>query len=193
MTINEMISAIEACLFASGEPVSLGKIAQAVEADEKTVAGAIKMLSDRFVDSGSAIELIQLDDMYQLCTKKQYAPYVKNLLEIKRNTPLSQSALETLAIVAYNQPVTKAYIEQVRGVDCSWAVGTLCDKQLIEPKGRLDAPGKPILYGTTTEFLRVFGMTSLEDLPHSDSPLSVKKEDGEQTTILQENEQNASE
>lgn len=164
MTINEIISAVEACLFASGEPVSLSKIAQALDADAKTVSGALTMLADRLVDSGSAIELIQLDDMYQLCTKKQYAPYVKNLLEIKRNTPLSQSALETLAIVAYNQPVTKSFVDQVRGVDSYYSVSSLCEKGLIEEADRLNIPGRPITYVTTPHFLRCFSMTSLKDL-----------------------------
>lgn len=164
MTINEMVSAVEACLFASGEPVPLAKIAQAVEADTKTVAGALKMLADRLVDSQSAIELIQLDDSYQLCTKKQFAPYVKNLLEIKRNTPLSQSALETLAIVAYNQPVTKSFVDQVRGVDSYYSVSSLCEKGLIEEADRLNIPGRPITYVTTPHFLRCFSMSSLDEL-----------------------------
>ena len=164
MTINEMVSAVEACLFASGEPVPLAKIAQAVEADTKTVAGALKMLADRLTDSQSAIELIQLDDSYQLCTKKQFAPYVKNLLEIKRNTPLSQSALETLAIVAYNQPVTKSFVDQVRGVDSYYSVSSLCEKGLIEEADRLSIPGRPITYVTTSHFLRCFSMSSLDEL-----------------------------
>ena len=177
MTINEMISAVEACLFASGEPVPLAKIAQAVEADTKTVAGALKMLADRLVDSQSAIELIQLDDSYQLCTKKQFAPYVKNLLEIKRNTPLSQSALETLAIVAYNQPVTKSFVDQVRGVDSYYSVSSLCEKGLIEEADRLNIPGRPITYVTTPHFLRCFSMSSLDELVPASEIVSCFEEE----------------
>lgn len=164
MTINEMISAVEACLFASGDPVPLNKLAQALESDTKTVTGVLNMLADRLSDNGSAIELVRLDDSYQLCTKKQYSQYVKNLLEIKRNTPLSQSALETLAIVAYNQPVTKSLVDQIRGVDSYYTVSTLCEKGLIEEADRLNIPGRPITYVTTSHFLRCFSMNSLEDL-----------------------------
>lgn len=172
MTINEMISAVEACLFASGEPVSLNKLAQAVESDTKTVVGALKMLADRLADMESAIELIQLDDSYQLCTKKQYAPYVKNLLEIKRNTPLSQSALETLAIVAYNQPVTKSLVDQIRGVDSYYSISSLCEKGLIEESDRLNIPGRPMTYVTTPHFLRCFSMNSLDELTPANEIMS---------------------
>ena len=132
------------------------------------------------------ILLLVMEDSCQLCSKEQYKDYIRTAMGIRSSGKLSNSCLEVLAIVAYSQPVTKAYIEQVRGVDCSWAIGTLCDKQLIEAKGRLDAPGKPILYGTTTEFLRVFGMGSLEELPNCDSPLAVRQDPNEQTTIISE-------
>lgn len=159
-----MVSAVEACLFASGEPVTLIKLAQAVDSDAKTVSGAVKLLSDRLADSGSALEIITLEDSFQICTKKEYAPYVKSLLEIKRNTPLSQSALETLAIVAYNQPVTKSFVDQIRGVDSYYTVSSLCEKGLIEESDRLNIPGRPITYVTTPHFLRCFSMSSIDEL-----------------------------
>ncbi|MBR5011510.1 MAG: SMC-Scp complex subunit ScpB, partial [Clostridia bacterium] len=102
---------------------------------------------------------------YQLSTKKEYAPYIKKVFDIKRKTPLSQAALEVLAVVAYNQPVTKAFIEQVRGVDCSAVITTLTEKELIEERGRLELPGRPLLYGTTKNFLRCFGVSDLSELP----------------------------
>jgi len=109
--------------------------------------------------------LLRLGNRYQLCTRTEFAQSVRQALEIKRNAPLSQAAFEVLAVVAYNQPVTKSFVEQVRGVDCSGVVNTLCQKGLLEEKGRLELPGRPLLYGTTTEFLRCFSFSSLEDLP----------------------------
>ena len=109
--------------------------------------------------------MLRLGNRYQLCTRTEFAQSVRQALEIKRNAPLSQAAFEVLAVVAYNQPVTKSFVEQVRGVDCSGVVNTLCQKGLLEEKGRLELPGRPLLYGTTVEFLRCFSFSSLEDLP----------------------------
>ena len=116
------------------------------------------------------------------CTNKAYAGYVRRAMDIRRNTPLSQAAMEVLAIVAYNQPVTKAFIEQVRGVDCGAVVQGLAAKGLIEEKGRLELPGRPLLYGTTADFLRCFGVSTLDELP----PLPQKEEDGMVETTLEE-------
>lgn len=162
---NHHLQALEAVLFAGGEPIPLDKITEAMELDEQTVLALIVELSARLEQDDSGIQLVRLEDCYQLCTKAEYAPYVKRAFEIRRNTPLSQAALEVLAVVAYNQPVTKAFIEQVRGVDCSGVLSSLNEKGLIEEKGRLDLPGRPLLYGTTPVFLRCFGLSSLEDLP----------------------------
>ena len=109
--------------------------------------------------------MLAMDDCAQLCTKQEYAPCIKEALDIKRGGNLSNSSIETLAIIAYNQPVTRTYVDTVRGVDSTYAVNSLLDRGLIEPKGRVDAPGRPVLYGTTPDFLRVFGLSSTSDLP----------------------------
>ena len=148
-------------------------------------------LSDFLEDSDSGICLVKMDNMYQLCTRQDYADQVRAALEIKKNTPLSAAAFEVLAVIAYNQPVTKSFIEQVRGVDCSGVIGTLIAKGLIEERGRLELPGRPLIYGTTPEFLKCFCVTSLDDLPdlpeHEDLPkseelngqLEINLDDGE--------------
>lgn len=118
------------------------------------------------------ITALQLEDGYQLCSSKDYAAYVRKAMDIRRNTPLSQAAMEVLAIIAYNQPVTRPFVEQVRGVDCSGVMQSLQQKGLIEEKGRMDLPGRPLLYGTTQNFLRCFGVSSIDQLP----PLPQKQE-----------------
>lgn len=165
MTVNEMIPAFEAVLFASGEPVEIDRFCQIFEIDDETVVNVMEMLRDRYEKMNSAVKVIRLDFSYQLCTKKEYGDYIRTALDLRRRTPLSQAALEVLAVVAYNQPVTKAYVEQVRGVDCSGVVSTLVEKGLLEEKGRLELPGRPLLYGTTETFLRCFGLPSLDNLP----------------------------
>ncbi len=165
MTNDEIRAAIEAILFASGEPLEVTRIAEAMELDVETVRGYIFEIGASLDSRGSGICLLRLGDKFQLCSRTEYAPLIRNVLDIKRNIPLSNAALEVLAVVAYNQPVTKAYIEQVRGVDCSGVVNTLCQKGLLEERGRLELPGRPLLYGTTPNFLRCFCLTSLADLP----------------------------
>ena len=165
MNIKEMVAACEAVLFASGEPVSLMRICEIFEVDEEAAEGVMNMLSDRLVNSDSGIKLVKLDKVYQLCTREEYVEYIRKTLDLRRKTPLSQAAFEVLAVIAYNQPVTKAYVEQVRGVDCSGVVSTLVEKGLLEEKGRLELPGRPLLYGTTDNFLRCFSLKSLGDLP----------------------------
>ena len=123
------------------------------------------VLSSRYNREDSGICLLKLDDKYQLCSKMDFADSIRKVIEVKKNTPLSQAAFEVLAIIAYNQPVTKAFIEQIRGVDCSAVISNLCQKSLIEEKGRLDLPGRPLIYGTTPEFLRCFCISSLDELP----------------------------
>lgn len=165
MTNEEIRAACEAILFASGEPVELSRIAQSLEIDAEIVSGALWELSMQLDERKSGICLLRLGSKYQLCSRTEYAQYVRNALDLKKNAPLSPAAFEVLAVVAYNQPVTKAYIEQIRGVDCSGVVATLCQKGLLEEKGRLDLPGRPLLYGTTPDFLRCFCLSSLSDLP----------------------------
>lgn len=162
---SELQAAAEAVLFSVGEPLELSKLSEALEIDEQTTEQILMNLSASLEERNSGICLLKLDDKYQLSSKSQYAPQIRNVMELKRNAPLSPAAFEVLAVIAYNQPITKAYIEQVRGVDCSGVIATLCQKQLIEEKGRLELPGRPLLYGTTTEFLRCFSISSLDELP----------------------------
>ena len=173
MEIKQYQAAMEAVLFASGEPVASGRLAEVLELDEETAVRLAEDLMQDINTRGGGLRMLRLDDRYQLCTNADYAGYVRKALEIRRNTPLSQAAMEVLAIVAYNQPVTRAFIEQVRGVDCGAVVQGLVQKSLIEEKGRLELPGRPLLYGTTADFLRSFGLNSLEGLP----PLPQKEEE----------------
>lgn len=160
-----LVNALEAVLFAGGEPVSFERLSQIFDITRHEVGVVVDELESRLSAKDSSFQLCRVGDSVQLCTKKEYAEPVQKLLEIKRTAPISKAALEALAIVAYKQPVTKTYIEQVRGVDCSGIISTLIQRELIEECGRLDAPGRPILYQTTSGFLRCFGLESLEDLP----------------------------
>ena len=164
-----LVNALEAVLFAGGEPVSFERLAQIFDITKVEVGIVVDELYKRLEKKDSSFELCRLGDSVQLCTKKAFAEPVQKLLEIKRTAPISKAALEALSIVAYKQPVTKTYIEQVRGVDCSGIIATLIQRELIEECGRLDAPGRPILYQTTAHFLRCFGLQSLDDLPGENS------------------------
>lgn len=165
MDEKELIPALQAVIFAGGESIGIERLCQIFNLDKVTVENALKTLSEKLDKPDSGIRLLKLENLYQLCTKPQYIEYIRAAYDLKRRNPLSQASLEVLAVVAYNQPVTKAYVEQVRGVDCSGVVSTLVEKGLLEEKGRLDLPGKPLLYGTTDNFLRCFSLSSLEDLP----------------------------
>lgn len=165
MAVTEHRGAIEAILFSSGEPVSASRIAEVVGIDTKSVNKILLTLSVEYANRESGIAIVRLGDSWQMTSSKDYAAQVRAALDLRRNQPLSQAALEVLAIIAYNQPVTKAFMEQIRGVDCSGVVATLCEKELIEESGRLDLPGRPIAYKTTLNFMRAFGLSSLEELP----------------------------
>lgn len=158
-------AAIEAILFANGSSVETKRIAQALEITESQAEEHISALIDDYNSANRGITIIKLDDAYQMVSCKEYAPQIRTVMDLRRNTPLSQAALEVLAVVVYNQPVTKAFVEQVRGVDCSGVIGSLTAKGLVEEKGRLELPGRPLLYGTTENFLRCFNINSLEELP----------------------------
>ena len=172
--IKQYQAAMEAVLFASGEPVSLARLAEVLELDEETALRLVEDLKNDYNTRPGGLGIVRLDDRYQMVTRRDYAEYIRKTMDIRRNTPLSQAAMEVLAIVAYNQPVTRAFIEQVRGVDCGAVVQGLAAKGLIEEKGRLELPGRPLLYGTTADFLRCFGVSSLNELP----PLPQKEEEG---------------
>lgn len=165
MKASKLQAAVEAILFASGEPVELDKIAQVLEIEPDVCEQVILNLSAKLDEINSGICVLKLDNMYQLSSRTEFAEVIRDVLELRKNTPLSPAAFEVLAVIAYNQPVTKSFIEQVRGVDCSGVIATLCQKKLIEEKGRLDLPGRPLIYGTTPDFLRCFSISSLDELP----------------------------
>lgn len=165
MINKKQIATVEAVLFAAAEPIEYSKLALVLGMDDEQILLIMDELKKKYDSEDSGICLLQLDQRYQLCSKKEYVEAVRNVLDLKRNTPLSQAAFEVLAIIAYNQPITKPYIEQIRGVDCSGVVNTLCQRGLVEEKGRLEVPGRPVLYGTTPDFLRCFSLNSLDDLP----------------------------
>ena len=165
MNNSELMPMLEAVLFAMGEPIEIERLCVALELDEIVVSEVLSQLQEKYESDERGICLLKLDNKYQICTKQKYADNIRSVIEVKKNAPLSQAAFEVLAIIAYNQPVTKAFVEQIRGVDCSGVISSLCQKSLIEEKGRLDLPGRPLIYGTTAEFLRCFCISSLDELP----------------------------
>ena len=165
MNNQQIVSALEAVLFASGDPISIDRLSQVFEKTPEEVEKLIKELEIKLEKNKSGFTVVRLENTYQLVTREEYAPYIKKAFDIKRRTPLSPASLEVLAVIAYNQPVTRAFIEQVRGVDCSGVVSTLVEKGLIEERGRLELPGRPLLYGTTKTFLCSFSLNDLSDLP----------------------------
>ncbi len=169
LTPREAKRTIEAILFAAGHPISYAKLAEVLAmtpgAVHKLVHEFALEYNDPTAELPRGVMLLEFDDCCQLCTMEQYGKAIREALGIRRGGNLSTSSIEVLAIVAYNEPVTRAYIDTVRGVDSSYGVNTLCEKHLIEPCGRLDVPGRPLLYRTTPDFLRVFGIASLEELP----------------------------
>jgi segregation and condensation protein B len=165
LEIRDIEAAIEGILFASGEPVPTERIAAVLGTDAGLVSDVADAMRDRYAFDRRGIRLVRIENSLQLCSSPEYADTIRLALETGRQPQLTQPALETLAVVAYFQPVTKAYIEQVRGVDSSYTVGLLQSRGLVEPRGRLHVPGRPVLYGTTADFLRTFGITTLEELP----------------------------
>lgn len=158
-------SIIESILFAAGDSVPKNQLAEILEISEKEVEKEVETLRKFYKENERGFKIIELEDEYQLCTIEEYFKYIQQIKEPKRRQGLSQAAFETLSVVAYNQPVTRGSIEFIRGVNSDGSVNKLVERGLIEERGRLDAPGRPILYGTTQEFLRSFGLRSLEDLP----------------------------
>lgn len=179
MEERELKSTVEAILFASGTPVGVERISQALFVPAEKVCAVCDGLKAEYERDERGFRVIRLRDSYQMCTVEKYAESIRAVMDLKRNAPLSQAAMEVLAVIAYNQPVTKAFVEQVRGVDCSGVVSGLVSRQLIEEKGRLELPGHPLLYGTTDNFLRCFNISSPDELP----PLPASSEDEEEQTI----------
>ena len=170
ITIEKVSAAIEAILYAAGHPVEYAKLSEVLGLSVKDVKNMVEAMSRDYNSEKSprGILLLTYPDTCQLATKEEFLPYIREALGIKRGGNLSNSTMEALAVVAYNQPVTRAYVDAVRGVDSSYAMTSLIDKGLIESLSRLDAPGRPMLYTTTDKFLRVFGLSSLDDLPETE-------------------------
>ena len=167
LDIRDVERCIEAILFAAGYPVTYEKLSLVIGLSQRDIRRMVEHMTHSYADRG--IQLLMYPDACQLTTKEVFAPYIREALGIRRGGNLSASSMEVLAVVAYNQPVTRAFIDTVRGVDSSYAVSSLLDKGLIEACGRLDAPGRPMLYATTDKFLRVFGLSSLADLPETEA------------------------
>ena len=171
MELKQYQGALEAILFAHGEPIGTDRLAQALELEPEVVERLLLNLEKQLEKADRGLVLLRLEDRWQLATKTQWADCVRRVLDSRRAVPLGPAAMETLTVIAYNQPVSRAFIEQVRGVDSSSSVSGLLEKGLIEEAGRLDLPGRPVSFRTTDTFLRVFGLSSLADLPpeHSDA------------------------
>ncbi len=163
--MDKLTAAVEAVLFAAGESVPLARLSLILGAEEEEIARTVAWLSDLYESEGRGIRVLRLDDKVQMCSAPEHAGVISACLEQRKPPMLSQSALETLAVVAYFQPVTRAYIEQVRGVDSSYSVSVLTERGLIEECGRLEAPGRPAVFRTTDAFLRTMGVTRLSELP----------------------------
>ena len=197
MELKELEGAIEGILFAAGDPVPVDRICFVLEQDKETVDSVCQRLADQYSYERRGIRLVKLDNSWQMCSAPEYADCIRKTLESRKPAKLSQPALEVLSIIAYFQPVTRAYIEQVRGVDSSYTVGLLLERDLICEAGRLSVPGRPMQFRTTKTFLRAFGLTSLDDLPE----LPSGTQEGVQMTLelesaiekLQEAEQAAEE
>ena len=188
MEQSELQRIIEAILFAAGERVEISRLAAALETDEKDIEAAVSALMDELSFNRRGIRILRLDNGYQMVSSGEMADYITKTLETRKPPRLSSSQLETLTIIAYYQPATKAMVEQIRGVDSSYSVAALMNKKLIEEAGRLNVPGRPILYRTTPDFLRTFGISSLDDLP------AIEKVDFSEPIVQEEQgavEQNA--
>lgn len=163
--MREIEAAVEGILFASGEPVHVDRICLALELDRSTAERVLQKLMDYYSYERRGIRLLRIEDSWQLCSAPDYADAIRRAFEIRKPAKLSQPALEVLTIIAYNQPTTRAHVDQIRGVDSAYTIGLLLERKLIEECGRLQVPGRPRLYRTTRQFLRAFHLTSLEDLP----------------------------
>lgn len=188
MEFQKYEAAIEAILFTIGDSVEIEKIANAISQDTDTTRKIIHNMMDKYKASDRGVQIIELEQSYQMCTKKEYYDYLVRVVKQPKKHVLTDVLLETLSIIAYKQPITKSEIEKVRGVKSDYAVNQLVEYELIQEAGRLDAPGRPILFATTEEFLRSFGVQSLEELPIPDSvQLEEFKEEAEEEIQLKLN------
>ena len=186
LTIGKNIEcALEAVLFSLGEAVETEKLAEALEIREEEVKEAFKKLKKKYESENRGIKLIEIENSIQMCSNPDYYECIQRVTQIKKQAGLSSAALETLSIIAYNQPVTKGTMDFIRGVDCTYSVARLLERGFIDELGRAETPGRPILYGTTMEFLRCFGLKSLEDLPPLPEKEIVEEADNKPTDIIE--------
>ena len=165
MELNELQSALESVLFAAGEPVPVERLCLGLEVDRPTLDAVAQELIDKYKYERRGMRIVRMDTSYQMCSAPEFAPHIRKTLESRKPPKLSQPALEVLAVIAYYQPVTRAYVDQVRGVDSSYTVSLLLERDLIEEAGKLAVPGRPTLFRTTKNFLRTFELNSLAELP----------------------------
>ncbi len=181
MKLKEAEAIIEGILFAAGDPVEIDRIADILDIDLKSTRAVMTALIDKYDEEMRGLRIIRLEDSYQMCTRGEYNEYISKLAEPRRAQTLSNAAMEVLSIVAYKQPITRSVIEQIRGVSCDHLVNRLLERNLIQEVGRLDTPGRPMLFGTSEEFLRCFGIASVTDLPNyekiSSEEISLDGED----------------
>ncbi len=189
MEPKELEQIIAAILFAAGEPMETARLAAAIQVDADEIDAAAQTLMDRLSFERSGIRVVRLENAYQMCSSGEFSAYVTKALETRKPPKLSASQLETLTVIAYYQPATRAYIEQIRGVDSSYSVGALLNKHLIEECGKLNVPGRPTLFRTTPDFLRTFGLQSIDDLPEIEKMQFGKLDLPEQSQEVTENEQ----
>ncbi len=187
MELEDIRRGIEAILFAAGEPVTVERMALTIGISPETIHQEAQRLGDEYSFQRRGIRILRLEEAYQMVSSPEEAELITRTLETRKPPKLSASALETLTVIAYYQPTTKAFVEQLRGVDSSYTISALLNKKLIEEQGRLTVPGRPILYGTTADFLRTFGLSSLEELPEVELPQGrVNPEQVEMQLSIQE-------
>ena len=193
MKLKEAGAIIEGILFAAGDPVDVERIADILDVDLKSTRAMMTALMDKYDEEGRGLKIIRLENSYQMCTRGEYNEYISKLAEPRRAQTLSNAAMEVLSIIAYKQPITRSVIEQIRGVSCDSLVNRLLERNLIEEIGRLDTPGRPMLFGTNDEFLRCFGISSVTDLPDyekiSSEQISIDSEDGYMSVIDEKTEE----
>ena len=180
--MNKLTSAVESILFAAGEPVKIARLSNVLQVPEEVILDCFAELNEEYASSGHGIVAVRMEDKLQLCSAAENAESVIKAMETRKPPVLSPSALETLSIVAYYQPVTTAYVNRLRGVDSSYSIGSLCDRGLIAPTGHLEAPGRPLLYSTTDLFLRTMQISNLNELP----PLPDMKQNGAIEKLMNE-------
>lgn len=193
MKLKDAEAIIEGILFAAGDPVDIERISDILDIDIKSTRAVLTALSDKYDEEKRGLKIIRLEDSYQMCTRGEYNEYISRLAEPRRMQTLSNAAMEVLSIVAYKQPVTRAVIEQIRGVSCDTLVNRLLERNLIQEIGRLDTPGRPMLFGTNDEFLRCFGISSVTELPDyekiSSEQISLEGEEGYMSAIDEKTEE----